>query len=111
MEEVHGECKGACIEDEKPSEYNARLTKALNSLKINGSMIIKESGFTPDEQTIVLIQNGRYKGFGTAPIDADLSDFSKVLEYIHTGYDDQDMQSILHSHLQRNPNTEVVLYD
>lgn len=111
VEEVHGECKGACIGDEKPSEYNARLTKALDSLKINGSMIIKESGFTPDEQTIVLIQNGRYKGFGTAPIDADLSDFSKVLEYIHTGYDDQDMQSILHSHLQRNPNTEVVLYD
>ena len=100
--DVHGPCYQACAGKESAEEYNARLNDAMRSLTINGSMIIHENGFTPDEQTVVLIEKGRYKGHGIVPKSAKLKSAEDVLNYIETGYDDQDIQSIIKSHLHRN---------
>lgn len=61
------QCTGACCGQEAPESYNLRAIKALD--KINAALgkenfILLQRGRTPSEFAAVLIENGKYCGFG-----------------------------------------------
>ncbi|MEZ4721702.1 MAG: exonuclease domain-containing protein [Flavobacteriales bacterium] len=110
VEEVHGLCNKACVGKESPRDYNKRYESS--KLYLSGeiaTMIIHESGFSLDEQSVILVENGRYKGHGIAPAELEIHSVSEVLDFIATGYDDQDMQSIIRSHIQRKEGARVTI--
>ena len=109
-EDVHGECNKACIQSESPESYNLRHQLATDNLsQSEATMIIRDEGFTADEETLILVENGRYKGHGLIPKSLEINSVKDVLEYIETGYDDQDIQSIIRGHIHRNKKTRVTL--
>ena len=61
-----GKCRGACISKEQPNEYNERATEAIDYLanRLSGNYFLLEKGRTNTEIAVVLVENGRYKGFG-----------------------------------------------
>ena len=65
--------------------------------------------FTEDEETLVLVENGRYKGYGVVPKSLKVKKVEDVLDFIETGYDDQDIQSIIRSHIHRNKKARVTI--
>lgn len=111
FEEVHGPCNGACVGEESPQSYNDRFDQALDELmNTDKTMLITGRGFTEAEKSVVLIEAGRYKGHGMVPAEVDLSSLSDVKEYIDTGYDDQDIQAVILSHIARSKDkSEVIL--
>lgn len=108
IEEIHGKCNGACEGEEDPKSYNERYDQSREQLsEANATLIIRGPGFQQQEQSIVLIEKGRYKGHGIVPATLKVKDVEDVREFIDTGYDDQDIQSIIRSHLYRKSDAEV----
>lgn len=100
FEEIHGPCSKACVGEENNSLYNDRFNQAIESLQMAGdTLLIKGKGFKDDEVSIVLLEKGRYKGHGIVPKSVDLSSIDQVKPYIEAGYDDQDIQTIIRSHI------------
>jgi DNA polymerase III subunit epsilon len=109
--EVHGICNKACTGEESASVYNERYNRAVEELTNDGgTIVIHEKGFSEEEESVVLIEKGRYKGHGIMPANRSVSSVAEVKEFIETGYDDQDIQSIIRSHInQKNPPRITVL--
>jgi DNA polymerase III subunit epsilon len=59
-------CAGACIGEESPEEYNARVMEAAAtiSMDFDGDFILLDKGRTTTEFSVVLVEGGRYQGFG-----------------------------------------------
>ena len=102
-------CKGACVDEESFEEYNRRCEEALFEIKgLGKTFIIKGESFSAGKQTVVLMEKGRYKGFGEVPKSLDLQDIEACKKHITAGYDDQDMQNLVHSYL-RSSSAEVLI--
>lgn len=110
IEDLHGACHGACIGEESPDAYNERFASALLSLTHSGrTLLIQGKGFRQGERSIVLIENGRYKGHGMVPASLEMEDLDAVKAHIETGYDDQDIQSLIMSSLHRHPEAHEII--
>ncbi len=61
-----GKCRGACTAKEPPVEYNSRATEAIEYLanRLVGNYFLLEKGRGQTELAVVLVENGRYKGYG-----------------------------------------------
>ena len=59
-------CNGACIGEESPEDYNAKVNEALETLSIDfdEDFIILDEGRHLDERAVVLVEDGQYQGFG-----------------------------------------------
>lgn len=89
-------CKGVCCDKEDITVYNERVQQALASVYSSSeTKIIVDEGRAFNERSVVLIENGIYKGFGyfTADIEINTPDEAKkfIEPYKHTG----DVQRIL----------------
>ena len=60
-------CHGACEQKEEPASYNARVKEAIESLTTHPSFAIIENGLNADEQSCVLIWEGKFYGMGYIP--------------------------------------------
>nr|MBX2827629.1 GIY-YIG nuclease family protein [Flavobacteriaceae bacterium] len=59
------ECLGACVNEEPIESYNERVQEFLqNNSYDNKHMLIIDKGRDVDERSVILIENGSYKGFG-----------------------------------------------
>jgi len=107
---LHGLCNKACVGEESAEDYNARCEEAVAELRNHDkTMLITGKGFTEQERSVVLIEAGRYKGHGMVPMALDLSELDEVKSFIETGYDDQDMQAVILSHISRSKEVDEVI--
>ena len=89
-------CKGVCCDKEDITVYNERVQQALNSVySTSETKIILDEGREFNERSVVLIENGIYKGFGYFSSEIEITSPEEAKEYIepykHTG----DVQRIL----------------
>ena len=89
-------CKGVCANIENIDTYNQRVETALQSLNLvpDTKMIIDE-GRTFDEKSVVLIENGVYKGFGYFDSNIKLMDTEEAKNFIQPYKHNTDVQRIL----------------
>ena len=59
-------CTGACIGKESPEDYNARVLEAIEtiSMDFDGDFIALDKGRTGSELSVVLVEDGQYRGYG-----------------------------------------------
>ena len=106
--QVH-RCQGACVGEEAPEAYNARVDEAIDSITYeHHSFVVIGAGRTELEKTIVLVENGRYLGF--AYVDETftanrIGDFRDVLQPYA---DNKDTQQIIRQHLRTKHQGEKV---
>jgi DNA polymerase-3 subunit epsilon len=58
-------CNGICAGEEEADEYNRRAQKILDEFVfINKDFIVLDRGRHPEERSLILVEGGRYKGYG-----------------------------------------------
>jgi DNA polymerase III subunit epsilon len=96
-----GNCGGACLGKESLMEYNQRAQKLIKQANLEDlSFAIIENGRQKGEKSIIIVENGRYLGYGYAPFHAQFSGLEKLKRYIDIYEEDRYTLSIIHNHIQ-----------
>lgn len=106
-------CKGACINLEDKESYNKRARKAKATFDVYSqkTFIITDIGRNSGENAIILLEKGRYLGFGYVDKEVSISSFEALKSYIKPYQDNQDIQKIIYAWLKKTNwkgATEVV---
>jgi DNA polymerase III subunit epsilon len=106
-----GECKGACMCIETVKRYNKRVDKAMMAFQTKGeSVAIFGRGRSLDEQSLVLVENGNYKGFGFVNKDIAIKDFASAKTYVRSSVETPTVQNLINSYLTNPRDAEVVIF-
>lgn len=97
------ECKGACMGEEFPFSYNARVEEMLHAIQYSApNMIIFDKGRNANEKAIVWIEKGKYCGYGYFPEEDAVGSAYHLKEYIDSYSDNREVQQIINSYLNKN---------
>jgi DNA polymerase-3 subunit epsilon len=106
-----GICKGACIKKELPDEYNKKVLSTIASFEDSGkSYVIKGEGRKKGEYSVVLVEKGKYLGFGFIPKEYSIYGIEELKEFVNGHWDNQDIQKILESYLRANDESSVYYF-
>ncbi|MEZ4792082.1 MAG: exonuclease domain-containing protein [Gelidibacter sp.] len=103
------ECLGACIQKESPEDYNKRVLLLIqkNSYESKDIAII-DRGREVDERSVLLIENGAFKGLGFFNLNYQINTI-EVLETLITPMENnRDAQHIIQNYLRRNKNLKII---
>lgn len=102
-------CKGACIAKENIEEYNTRALAALKTFEQqHQNFLVIDEGKSQDEKSIILVENGRYKGFGFVELEYMQNNLDALKETIQHRQDNRDVQQIIKAYLRKNKVEKVV---
>ncbi len=100
---ANNECEGACIEEESAEAYNLRVQEVITANSFdNQNFILIDKGRAVDEHSVLLIENGIFKGLGYYDLNYQITN-RKVLESIITPMENnRDTLHIIQSFLRKN---------
>ncbi len=101
-------CEGACEGKEPPEVYNQRVLDVIDLAQNQESYLIIDEGKKNYEKSVVLVENGVYKGFGY--LDEYLLNWGLDAIKEHMSYTDdhKDIYTIIRGYLRRNKVEKVV---
>lgn len=103
------ECHGACIEEEPITEYNERMTAFLEANSYtNKNMLIIDRGRDIDERSAILIENGKYMGFGFFNLNYQINNPDVLKSIINPMQNNRDSQHIIQTYLRKNKVLKIV---
>lgn len=106
-----GTCKGACMGVEAMKKYNRRAEKAINSFCEKGtSVAIIGKGRDANEQSLVLVEEGSYFGFGFFGRDVSISDVESARTYVRKSIETPTVQNLINSYLMNPRGSEVITF-
>ncbi|AWM14579.1 exonuclease [Flavobacterium sediminis] len=97
------QCYGACIDKEKPEEYNQRVqTFIAESSFENNTMVIIDKGRSVEEKSAVLIENGIYKGYCFYDLNHQIINVDILKNLISPMQHNRDIKTIIQSFIRKN---------
>jgi len=106
--QVH-RCQGACVGQEPPETYNLRVDEAIDSIRYeHESFVVIGPGRTEQEKTIVLVENGYYRGFGYVDETFTARRIQDFRDAIQPYTDNKDTQQIIRQYLRTKRKGERV---
>lgn len=106
------QCLGACIGKELPESYNARVEEAIawaGFLKEN--LIVLDKGRIPSETGFIMIENGKYLGYGYIEREAQLCNAQAFKDYLKPQEDNRDTRMIISGFLRNKRTGKRINYD
>lgn len=105
------QCKGACMQQETAEEYNERAVLALDLMGVSfeEDFFILDAGRTHEEQSVVLIQDGEYKGFGYIDKE-DIATHEDLFEVIKEYQSNPETKKIVARYLSDNLKVKKVKF-
>jgi DNA polymerase-3 subunit epsilon len=106
-----GICRGACVGDESPADYNDRVIDAISKYTYkNKNFFIVDDGRFDHECSVVKVENGRYVGFGYIELD-DIGGNAGILHDIIKPFEDnRDAHMIIRGYLRKNRFEKMIVY-
>ena len=106
------QCRGACVAEESPAEYNARVTEAMKviSRTLTGNFLYHELGRTQGEKALVLVEEGHFLGFGYAETEEEGFQVEDLRERVSSPYKDPDAARIIRSYLEGKMKGKIVRF-
>lgn len=96
-----GKCDGACTGKIPADEYNGRVNEALHGMKADSiTCAIIGNGRNEDESSVVIIENGKYLGYGFAAKTVSDGSFQSLKEIVQPQRDNREVQMIIRSYLR-----------
>ncbi|GHC54521.1 exonuclease domain-containing protein [Ulvibacter litoralis] len=106
------ECKGACIQEEAPEIYNQRVQKLIEKYSyLHKHMLIIDKGREIDEHSVILIENGQYKGYGFYNLNHQINNVEILKTIINPMQNNRDAQHIIQGYLRKNKVLKIVNLD
>ncbi|MCH2488636.1 MAG: GIY-YIG nuclease family protein [Flavobacteriales bacterium] len=103
------ECHGACIQEEPIDAYNERVRDFLNDHSYeNQHMLLIDKGRDVDERSVILIENGEYKGFGYYNLNHQINNLEILKSIINPMQNNRDAQHIIQSFLRKGKVLKTV---
>lgn len=96
---------------ETVKRYNRRVEKAIASFHDKGSSVaIIGRGRHQDEQSVVLVDEGNYFGFGYVGRDVSISDMESARTYVRKSVETPTVQNLINSYLLNPRGAELVTF-
>lgn len=108
-----GLCYGACFfREESAEDYNLRAQLGLEYLQrvFDDNFIVIDIGRTSDESSIVLVEEGNYKGFGyigNTDLQYGIEELKEAVKYQEWN---PDNNQIIRTYLESHPGLKVIRY-
>lgn len=103
------ECNGACINEEAPETYNDRIQVVIERYSYkNQDMLLIDVGRDIDERSVILIENGQYKGFGFYNLNHQITNPAILKSIINPMPNNRDAQHIIQSYLRRHKVLKII---
>ncbi|MAQ76144.1 MAG: exonuclease [Aquimarina sp.] len=103
------ECNGACIKDESRIEYNNRVEKLLDLQSFKEkSLLIVDRGRSVDEQSVVVIEKGKFKGIAYTNLNYQITNQNVLKNIITPMEHNRDAHNIIQSYIRQNKKVKVV---
>jgi len=105
--QVH-QCNGACIGNEKPADYNARVSKMLKKLSFSSSnFIVFDKGRHSGEKSFVWVEKNVLRGYGWLNQEDTITHPAQLEEYISGGTDNRDTRKIVRTWLNNKSTSQI----
>ena len=105
-------CLGACLKLEKTEDYNKRVQQFISKSSYeHQSMLIIDKGREVDEHSIILIENGEYKGYGFYNLNFQINNPEVLKSIINPMENNRDTQHIIQGYLRKNKVQKIVKLD
>lgn len=96
------ECNGACVSEESPTDYNKRVSALIDLHSYeNKNMLIIDRGRAVDEKSVVVIENGIFKGLGFFDLNHQITNTDVLLSLITPMSNNRDNQHLIQSYVRR----------
>jgi DNA polymerase-3 subunit epsilon len=103
------QCNGACVNEESVEEYNNRVNQYIQKHSYESQdMLIIDRGRDIDERSVILIENGVYKGYGFYNLNFQINNPEIVRSLITPMTNNRDAQHILHAYLRKNKVLKII---
>lgn len=100
-------CFGACERKEKPAPYNKRVLKAVESLAAQPSFAIIEKGLSEEEQSCILVWNGKFYGMGYLPSGVSITEPGQLKEYITPYKENSLIRNLIKGYAAKFPSKVI----
>lgn len=98
-------CHGACVQEESSEVYNQRAKSLIEQLSFQRkSFLVVDQGRKTGEKSIILIENGAFKGFGYVALNHQLKELKRIKSIITHMDDNPNARHIVSSYLKRKNN-------
>jgi DNA polymerase-3 subunit epsilon len=106
--QVH-RCQGACVGQEAPETYNLRVDEAIDSITYeHESFVVIGTGRRADEKSLVVVENGRYVGFGYVDETFTARKLADFRQAVKPYADNKDVQQIIRQYVRTKHKGEQV---
>ncbi|WP_394803710.1 GIY-YIG nuclease family protein [Niabella hibiscisoli] len=96
-------CKGACDKKEATVDYNWRVESAINKLKSLPSFVIIDEGITRDQNSCILVWQGKFYGMGFIPLNTVVDEPEVVKSLVQPYKENSTITNMLFSYAKRYP--------
>ena len=105
-------CNGACVGEESVEEYNERVNLVLQKYSYeNQNMLVIDRGREVDEKSVLLVEEGQFKGIGYFNLNYQLSNLDIIKSIITPMTGDKDAQHIIQNYLRKNNRLKIIKLD
>lgn len=103
------ECNGACVNEEDTANYNKRVQQFIDKHSYaDKSMIIVDRGREKHERSIVLVEDGEFKGIGFYNLSIQLNKMDILKSIITPMENNRDARHIIQSYSRSRKNLKVI---
>jgi len=104
-------CSGACILEESAEDYNPRVEIAAAGMSrlFENDFIVVDQGRSKDERSVILVEEGYYRGFGYANIDDLNLGIEEIKETIKYVPENPETNNIVRNYLLDHPELQILM--
>lgn len=104
-----GECDGVCIGKILPEEYNLRVQNFIEkNLFGNKTLAILDKGRTITERSVILVENGIYKGYAFYDLNYQINNIEILRNIIIPMQNNRNTRHNIQDYLQKSKGIKIV---
>jgi len=101
-------CVGDCCHPDGPEAYNNRVDEAMQWIsKSLPTLALIDDGRNVDEQSVILIEGGTFKGMGYFSVHTDIYDLEMFRQSIEAMPDNDYIRSLVYRHASEFPQKSI----
>ena len=102
-------CNGACIQSETSVNYNIRVQQFIDKSSYEfDDMLLIDKGRSIEEHSVILIENGTYRGYGFFNLNFQINNPEVLKSIINVMENNRDTKHIIQSYLRKNKVQKIL---
>lgn len=102
-------CYGACEQTELPIQYNKRVNEACEFLKTQPSYAIVDKGINANDQSCILVTEGKFYGMGYIPADTAITNIDGLKDQLTMYRENSFIRNLITGYAARFPSKVIFL--